>query len=111
MITLKCGEKDLKTLTIDEFEWEQTIDVVLDNIIIGCMYVYPCEPCLGLESFGIEEEYRGKGYGTDAMKTLIQVCRNLGMKYIHGDSPNARKSFYKRLGLSMNVEMNMMKLL
>ena len=63
------------------------------------MDVFPCESsCLGLELIDIEEEYRGKGYGTVAMEKLIKACRNFGMMYIHGDSPNCRKRFYKNLG-------------
>lgn len=98
MIILKCDEIDLKEITMDEFEDNNIIEIFLNDTLIGDIEAYPCSDCFGLVLISIDEEYRGKGYGTEAMKILIEVCSKLGVDYIHGDSPNKRKAFYKRLG-------------
>lgn len=51
-----------------------------------------------IELIEIYDGYQRMGYGSRAMETLKYMCKELGMEYIHGESKNKLKKFYRGLG-------------
>lgn len=51
-----------------------------------------------IELLKIYDKYQNKGYGHNAIESLKNICRDLHMKYIHGESWKKYKSFYTKLG-------------
>ena len=74
------------------------IDIILNDKVIGNMIFFYDLESFQLESWGIDEEYRGFGYGTIVMEMLKRIGMHKRVKYIRGECPSRRIEFYKRLG-------------
>lgn len=72
--------------------------IYLNDIEIGDIIGFVTEDDIHLELFHIHEKYRGKGYGSIALKQLLDICKSLGIKYMHGDCKNSLINFYKKFG-------------
>ncbi len=56
-------------ITIKEVEQYKEVDILLDGEIIGSAEIK--YPSMTLSNFHIQSHYRGKGYGQEALKVLI----------------------------------------
>lgn len=100
MINLMYNGKKLESLTLDDLNYceENEIIILNNNVIIGEMIIYNNDLRFNLEEFQIKPEFRGNGFGANAMKKLIQIAKSLNVCYIYGESVEDRKNFYKRMG-------------
>lgn len=73
-------------------------NIILNGKVIGDMIFFYDLESFQLETWGIDEEYRGYGYGTIVMEMLKKIGKDKNIKYIRGECPTRRKNFYKRLG-------------
>lgn len=73
-------------------------NIILNGKIIGDMIFFYDLESFQLETWKIDEEYRGYGYGTVVMEMLKKIGKDKNIKYIKGECPIRRINFYKRLG-------------
>ena len=72
--------------------------IYLNDKQIGDMIGFVTHEDIYLEFFDINQKYRGKGYGTIALKQLLDICKSLNIKYLHAECKNSLIHFYKRFG-------------
>ena len=72
--------------------------IYLGDTIIGSADGFFDDVYFRIDGIDIEEEYRGKGYGTKAMEQLIDFAKSHGVLFIRAECPSCRINFYKRLG-------------
>lgn len=97
-ISIKEGRYNLDEFSCYEGGSIQILIFNEDSIEVGFI-----DGSMDCNSFHIElieiyDGYQRMGYGKKAMKTLINICRELEMEYIHGESKNSLKKFYIGLG-------------
>lgn len=84
-------------------------EIFKDNKPIARAYLYILSNDLHQRPFGfvedvfVEEDYRGKGYGTEIMEALIRKARQQNCYKLVANSRLSRKkvhNFYKKLGFN-----------
>lgn len=69
-----------------------------DDKPIGCARIRTKDYHAKLERIAIIKEYRGKGYGSELTKFLIDYCKQKDIKEIYLHSQIYVSDFYKKLG-------------
>lgn len=78
------------------------VNIVIDNIIVGCLLVTRKDDGVLLDEIYLEEKYRNKGIGTSIIK---DVLKNNNVVYLWVYKENKKAiSLYKRLGFKVKEE-------
>ena len=89
-------EKEVSTVKIIQKE-HGLFDIEADGQIIGCGSMMVDEDSCYLERIDIDEEHRGKGYGTQALYLLRDIY---GTYYLAADNADAKR-LYDRIADEM----------
>lgn len=100
MINLIYNDKNLDGIALEDLNYcdKNEIAILKDNVVIGEMIIYNTDFKFNLEEFQIKTQFRGNGFGSAAMKKLIEIAKSFNISYIYGESVDDRKNFYKRMG-------------
>jgi predicted GNAT family N-acyltransferase len=86
-------------IEIDGFDLEaEHFIAYFDDKPIGCARIRTKDHHAKLERIAIIKEYRGKGYGAELTKFLIDYCKQMNIKEIYLHSQIYVSDFYKKLG-------------
>jgi len=84
---------------LDFNENEEYYQIIYDNIIVGLVGIKIFEYSIYLYRFYIDEKYRNKGIGTNALKEIIKLAKKENKDLsldVFGN--NAAKKLYEKLG-------------
>ena len=88
----------MSNIIIKEIEQYKEFDILLDGEVIGAAEVK--YPSMTLSNFHIHPNYRGKGYGQEALKQFIE---NFGVTNLWvGIENEAAKHIYEKSGFVVN---------
>lgn len=90
----------MSNVIIKEVECYKEIDIILDGEIIGAAEIK--YPSMTLNNFHIHPHYRGKGYGQEALKQIIDT---FGVTNLWVSAENdVAKHIYEKIGFVVDSE-------
>jgi predicted GNAT family N-acyltransferase len=93
------GQGVQRSIEMDEYdEQAEHVIVLKDGKPIGCARVRPVNGMAKLERIAILEEHRGKHYGKELVKFLIDHCTSKGIDGVFMNSQYYVRDYYRQFG-------------